>query len=98
MRRAPLLVLICGVLSAALGGVLLLVSDRVEGLVWLAMPVTALGLVLVGLWARSAVRQPDPDDPVGLPTTPLPGRWYPYVLVGVGVVLACWLVYWTKFR
>jgi hypothetical protein len=98
MRRAPVLVLICGALSAALGGVLLLVSDRVEGLLWLALPITALGFVLVGLWARSAVRRPDPEGPAGPPAAPLPGRWYPYALVGVGAVLWCWLVYWTKFR
>jgi hypothetical protein len=74
MQRAPVLVLICGALSAAFGGVLLLVSDRVEGLIWLAAAITALGLVLLGLWLRSAVRRPVPEGPVGLPTTPLSGR------------------------
>jgi hypothetical protein len=75
-----------------------LVSNSVEGLGWLAVPITVLGLVLLGLWLRSALRRPGPQDAIGLPATPAPGRWYPYALIGVGVALYCWLIYWTKFR
>jgi hypothetical protein len=46
-------VLICGLLSAGMGVALLAVSDRVDGLVWLATAVVVLGLCLVGLWLRS---------------------------------------------
>jgi hypothetical protein len=94
MRRAPVLVLSCGALSAAMGGLCLLVSSQVEGLAWLAVPITALGLALVGMWLREAFRRPDAKRPAGR----LPGRWYPYALIGVGVLLWCWVVYWTKFR
>jgi hypothetical protein len=52
MQRAPVLVLICGVPATGLGAVLLLVSDRVEGLAWLAVPITVLGVALLGLWLR----------------------------------------------
>jgi hypothetical protein len=98
MRRAPVLVLICGVLATLFGGVSLVASDRIEGLAWLAAPITALGLVLVGFWLRSAARRPGPEDSPRLPAAPLPGRWYPYAVVGIGVLLLCWVYYWTKFR
>jgi len=98
MKRAPLKVLICGVLSAAVGGALLFVSGQVDGVVGLAVAIIAFGLLLIGIWLRSALRRPGPEGPDGLPAAPLPGPWFPYALLGVAFALGCWLIYWTKFR
>ena len=98
MKRAPLKVLICGIISAAFGSALLVVSGQVDGLVGLAVAIIAIGLLLVGIWLRSALRRPGPEGPEGLPASPLPGPWFPYAVLGVAVALGCWLTYWTKFR
>jgi len=98
MRRAPFKVLICGVISAVFGSILLLVSDQVDALLGLAVAIIAFGLLLVGIWLRSALQRHDVEDPAEAPVTPLPGPWYPFALLGVGVALGCWLIYWTKLR
>ena len=98
MNRAPLLVLISGILSAAFGSVLLLISDRVEGLVLFAIAITALGWLLLAIWALSVSRRPTPPDPADTASNPAPGGWYPYALVGVVIVVGCWLIYWTQLR
>ena len=96
MRRAPALVLMCGLLGVGVGTALLAFGGRVEGLVWLAAPITVLGLLLVGMWLRDRSRGADPEATPS--PQPLPGRWYPFAVVGVGLALWAWVVYWTKFR
>jgi hypothetical protein len=98
MRRTPVLVPICGGLTASFGGILLLVSDRVDGLAWLAAPIALLGVALLGIWLRSAVRRAGQDDSPASATPPLPGPWYPYAVLGIGAALCGWLIYWTKLR
>jgi hypothetical protein len=98
MQRAPVLVLICGALAAGLGAVLLLVSARVEGLAWLAAPITILGVALLGLGLRPGGRRSDLEDSPGSVAPSPPGRWFPYAVLGVGVALCCWVIYWVKFR
>jgi hypothetical protein len=98
MRQVPILVLLGGILAAGFGGLSLVVSDRVEGLAWLAAPISALGLALIVFWLRAAANRPGPEDSPGLEAPPLPGRWYPYAVVGIGVLLLCWVYYWTRFR
>jgi hypothetical protein len=98
VQRTPLLVLISGILSAAFGSVLLLISDRVEGLVLLAVAITALGWLLLAIWALSVSRRRIPEDGADTAAPPVPGAWYPYALVGVVIVLGCWLIYWTQLR
>src|SRR5262249_1578213 len=98
MQRAPVLALVCGVLATGLGAVLRVVSDGVEGLGWLAAPIAVLGLALLGLWLRPRGRRFDLEDSPG-PVAPYPpGRWYPYAVLGVGVALCGWVIYWVKFR
>jgi hypothetical protein len=96
MQRAPALVLMCGLLGVGVGAALLAVSGQVDGLVWLATPITVLGLLLVGLWLRG--RSPGGGPEATTPPEPPPGRWYPFAVVGVGLALWAWAVYWTKFR
>jgi hypothetical protein len=95
MGRAPTLVLVSGLLIAGMGAVLLAVSDRVEGLVWLAIAILLLGLCLVGVWLRS--RLSDKGGNVPAPEE-LPGRWYLYALLGIGAAIGAWAIYWIKFR
>jgi drug/metabolite transporter (DMT)-like permease len=92
MQRPPLMVLICGVLTTGLGVVLLVMSGQVAGLAWLAAAVAVLGAALVALWLRAALRRSDPRN------APLPGSWYPYAMIGIGLALGCWLIYWAKVR
>jgi hypothetical protein len=96
MGQSPTLVLTGGLLTAGMGVALLAVSGRVEGLVWLATAVIVLGLCLVGLWFRSRLSSGEATPPHAAER--LPGRWYPYAIVGVGVALGAWVVFWTKFR
>jgi hypothetical protein len=95
MGRAPVPVLVCGLLGVGLGAAMLAVSNRVAGLAWLAVPIAGLGLALIGLWLRDRVRGTGGS---AVPPTPgrLPGRWYPYAVVGVGAALAAWALYWVK--
>jgi hypothetical protein len=51
------LVLISGLLSAVIGGALLLLSNQVDGLIWYAIPVITLGFVLCGIWLGSVLRR-----------------------------------------
>jgi hypothetical protein len=100
MKPAPVLVLVAGLVAAGSGAAMLLIGSRVEGLVWFAAPVTALGLVLIGIWLRAASAEPGPGDPPGAPVDPasVPGRWYPAAILAILTGLAGWFVYWTKFR
>ena len=98
MGQAPTLVLVCGLLSAGMGVALLVVSDRVAGLVWLATVIVGLGLSLVGLWVRSRVSGVSDEGATPPATERLPGRWYPFAVIGIGAALGAWAVYWTKFR
>ena len=98
MGQAPTFVLTGGLLSAGMGIVLLAISGRVEGLVWLAAAVIVLGLFLVGLWLRSRTSGGGGEAAPPPAVERLPGRWYPYAIVGVGVALGAWVVFWTKFR
>jgi hypothetical protein len=53
--RLPGYVFWCGVLSTSMGVMLLIASDRIEGLTLIASLITVLGLVLIGLclyWSR----------------------------------------------
>ena len=101
MQRTPTLVLICGILCAGLGIVLLAVSDRVDGLAWLAAPICILGLVLVGLWLRTSRGKAAPEEvPWSAPVVPgaLPGKWYLYAVMGIVAALFGWILYWTRLR
>ena len=62
MKRARFLTLICGVMCAAMGGALLFMRDQVEAVVGQAVAIIAFGLVLVGIWLRSAIRRPGPPE------------------------------------
>jgi hypothetical protein len=90
-------VLLCGLLATTFGLVLLAVSRGVDGLVWFAVPVALLGLALLGLWAREARRPAPPDTPESVAAN-LPGRWYPFAVVGIAAALMAWFVFWTKAR
>jgi hypothetical protein len=95
----PSIILISGIISALMGGLLLGVSDKAKNIEWLAYPICLLGLVLVGLWLRS-YRKPTIEEspaPLGI-SGPLPGAWYPYAILGVGAALCAWVIYWTKMR
>ena len=50
MKRIPFLVLFAGVVATGAGVMLLWASSLVEGLIWLAGPVTAGGLILIVFW------------------------------------------------
>jgi len=97
MGRSPTLVLICGTLSTRVGVAMLAVSGRVEGLVWLATAIVVIGLCLSGAGLSNRYSSESRDG--SLPASErLPGRCYPYAVVGVGIALWAWVVYWTKFR
>jgi hypothetical protein len=89
-------VLICGLLSTGMGVLLLTVAGGIEGLVWLAVPVLLLGLVLLGMWVREYRRPPPPPDTPESVAANLPGKWYPFALVGIVVAQAVWLIVWSK--
>jgi hypothetical protein len=96
MRRTPLLVLICGLLTATMGMVLLAVSNRIEGIVWLAAPITLLGLALVVIWLRG--RRSAAPTTAAANANQLPGAWYPYAILGVLALLMAWVIVWSKLR
>ncbi len=96
MIRAGKLVLLCGLLSAGMGVLLLTVAGRIDGLVWLAVPVLLLGLVLLGMWVREVRRPPPPPDTPESVAANLPGKWYPFALLGIVVVQVVWLIVWSK--
>lgn len=98
MTRAPGLVLVCGILSAAMGLLLLAVADRVEGLDWFGAPVAVLGFVLIAVWVRDARRPPPPPDTPESVAANLPGRWYPVTIVGIAAALMVWFMVWAKAR
>lgn len=95
LRRPRGALLLCGIAAAGVGAAMILVSDRVAGLFWLAVPIAVLGLVLLGcgLWPRAAE-----DAAAGSPPQPLPGRWYPFAILGLFAALVCWAIIWTKPR
>ncbi len=97
MNFPPGLVLFCGLISTAMGLLLLAVADKVEGLIWFAVPVAILGVVLVAMWALVVRRPPVPDTPEAVAVN-LPGRWYPFAVVGIGAALMVWFVVWMKAR
>ena len=96
MIRAGKLVLLCGLLSTVMGVLLLAVAGGIDGLVWLAVPVLLLGLALLGMWVREYRRPPPPPDTPESVAANLPGRWYPFALVGIVVVQVVWLMIWAK--
>ncbi len=101
MRRTPILILFSGVISFVFGGILLLLIIRLkteQGLIWFAVPIMMLGFTLIAIWTRDRLRRPGKEIEASLPANPLPGRWYPWALIGILVLLAAWFVYWTKFR
>jgi len=102
MRRAPLLVLISGVISLVYGiaiGVMA-IWKRIEDLIWFAIPVAILGLVLCVMWVRSAlnpgtaITEQTPEELAAHQ----PGTWYPFAITGIALALGLWFVYWTKIR
>jgi cbb3-type cytochrome oxidase subunit 3 len=97
--RTPKLILLAGLLSFGFGLMLVVFSDKIEGLIWYAVPVTLLGLCLLWFWFRPGRRAAD-EEAVSAPLTPdrVPGPWYPAAILAVLVVGYCWILYWTKFR
>ena len=95
MRGTPALVLVGGLVSTGYGIVCLLLAGHIEGLVGLAIPITVLGLALIGMAFYAARRPPAPERPPDAPPAP-PARWIPYAL---GVILAAqfvWTWYWIR--
>lgn len=97
MNHPPKLVLFGGLISTAMGLLLVAVADKVEGLIWFAVPVSVLGLLLIVMWARAASRPPVPDTPEAIAAN-LPGRWYPFAIVGIVAAQMVWFVIWMKNR
>src|SRR4051794_6530334 len=95
LRRPRGALLLCGLGSAGVGIAMILVSDRVEGLIWLAVPIAILGLVLMwcGFWPHPAA---EASAEAGATPQPLPGRWYPFAILGIFAALVCWAIVWTK--
>ena len=89
--RAPVgWMLVSGLLSAGFGGLILVLAWREEGVPLLAIPITALGLLLTG-WGLVEARRPErPAEPSSRP----PSVWF---LVGLGAILAlqfAWCCHW----
>lgn len=96
MKGVGKLVLVSGLLSAGMGVLLLAVGRGIDGLVWFAVPILLLGLVLLGMYARDALRPAPPPDTPETVAANLPGKWYPFALLGIVVVQVVWLVVWSK--
>jgi len=87
---------VCGLGSTGMGVLLLTVGRGIDGLVWLAAPVLFLGLVLLGMWVREVRRPPPPPDTPESVAANLPGKWYPFALLGIVLVQVVWLFIWSK--
>lgn len=97
MNHPPKLVLFGGLVSTAMGLLLVAVADKVEGLIWFAVPVSVLGLVLIVMWARAAIRPPAPDTPEAVAAS-LPAFWYLLAVVGIVAAQIVWFVIWMNNR
>ena len=99
MGPARGLTLLCGIASAAMGGVLILLRGVVEGAVWLGVPIALGGFALIGLVLASGRREPGPDE-MAVPSATVPrrpGLWFP---IGLGLILllqAVYLIWWANF-
>jgi hypothetical protein len=90
MQGAKRITLWCGILTAVVGACMILVSDKVAGLLWLGIGIQLGGMALI--WMGS--RKPKPVDPT-VPPKPLPA-WFPYALFAILFLQFGFLMWWTK--
>ena len=98
MGAARGLTLLCGVVSAAMGGVLILLRGVVEGAVWLGVLIAVGGFVLIGLALASARREPGPDE-MAVPSAAVPrrpGLWFPVGIVLILLLQVVYLIWWAN--
>ena len=90
MKGDNLLALVCGGICVVMGAVLILVKDKVEGLLWFGIAIQLGGMALIWL----AFRKPKPVDPT-VPPKP-PPAWFPYALFVIVALQVGFLIWWTK--
>ncbi len=95
MRFGPP-ILLAGLVATGMGALLVIAAGQVDGLIWLAVPISLLGLVLLGMWVREYLRPPAPPDTPESVAASLPGKWYPFALFGIVLVQVVWIVIWSK--
>ena len=93
------MVLFCGLLCAAVGGMLIAARGKVESAIGFGIPIVVGGLLLVVISLRPARRDPSPDDTADAPP-PIPkppGVWFPIGLALILGLQAVYLIWWSVF-
>ena len=96
LKRRPIIVLICGLLSLAMGILLLVFGGELQ---WYGIGIVLCALGLIGMWLldRKDVQLVE-TDPDGLKPFKYntPGPWYPVALIGIVIIQFCWIFYIQK--
>ena len=66
-----------------------------------AIFVLVLGVILIAMWLKSKLDPPPTVDEVVadmdlIPAEKLPGRWYPFAVLAIFVLLLIWIQVWRK--